>query len=72
MTPRVTVGSTVIAWCPHAEMYSEEATDISAKCSMCDDEFLHIARKRRGYICSTCSLRNVFFSRADFLAHQCE
>ena len=65
-----TITTTIVAWCPHAQQYSDDPGDISTTCYMCDGA--HVLRKRRGYICSTCSLRNVFFSRNEFLAHQCE
>ena len=66
----ITSTAKIVAWCPHAEMYSDDPLDISATCYMCD--VTHVLRKRRGYICLTCSLRNVFFSRAEFSEHQCE
>ena len=58
--------SELVAWCPSCKWHLP-ADAIGDTCP--GDECYRKLLKRRGWICTTCEMQDVYFSKADYLNH---
>ena len=69
MVVRVLPSKTLVAWCRSCKVYCNER-DAGTRCPSIDCD--HRLCLRLGYICPECECQNIFFTRKEFMEHQCE